>query len=45
VVTAVLAPLVLGERVTPRAGLASLLIFTGLALAIRTRPAPLAEVV
>jgi len=45
VVTVVLAPLVLGERVTPRAGLASLLIFTGLALATRARPEPLAEVV
>ncbi len=32
-VTAVSAPLVLGERVTPRAGLAAALIFTGLALA------------
>ena len=35
VVTAVLAPLVLGERVTPRAGLASLVIFAGLAFATR----------
>ena len=44
-VTALLAPLVLGERVTPRAGLASLLIFSGLALATRTAKAPLPEVV
>lgn len=34
-VTAVAAPLILGERVTPRAGLAALLIFAGLALATR----------
>jgi len=33
VVTALLAPLVLGERVTSRAGVASVLIFIGLALA------------
>jgi drug/metabolite transporter (DMT)-like permease len=45
VVTAVLAPLILGERVTPRAGLASLVIFTGLALATRSTPEPLAKVV
>lgn len=45
VVTAVLAPLILGERVTPRAGLASLVIFTGLALATRAAPEPLAKVV
>jgi drug/metabolite transporter (DMT)-like permease len=32
-VTALTAPLVLGERVTPRAGLAAVLIFAGLALA------------
>lgn len=32
-VTALTAPLVLGERVTPRAGLAGVLIFAGLALA------------
>ena len=32
VVTAFLAPLILGESVTPRIGLASVLIFTGLAL-------------
>jgi drug/metabolite transporter (DMT)-like permease len=32
-VTAVSAPLVLGERVTPRAGIAAALIFAGLALA------------
>jgi drug/metabolite transporter (DMT)-like permease len=40
VVTAVLAPLILGERVTPRAGLASLVIFTGLALATRPNGEP-----
>jgi len=45
VITAVLAPLILGERVTPRAGLASLVIFAGLALATRTRRERLAEVV
>lgn len=45
VVTAVLAPLVLGERVTPHAGLASLLIFAGLALATRPDRVPLAKVV
>jgi drug/metabolite transporter (DMT)-like permease len=33
VVTAYVAPLVLGERVTPRAGIASAVIFVGLALA------------
>lgn len=45
VVTAVLAPLILGERVTPRAGVASLLIFAGLALATRTTRERLPEVV
>ena len=35
VVTAFLAPLILGEHVTPRAGVASLLIFSGLVLATR----------
>jgi drug/metabolite transporter (DMT)-like permease len=35
VVTAFLSPLILGERVTPRSGVASLLIFAGLALATR----------
>lgn len=45
VVTAVLAPLVLGERVTPRAGLAALVIFLGLALATRPTAEPLAKVV
>ena len=36
VVTAFLSPLILGERVTPRAGVASLLIFGGLAIATRS---------
>jgi drug/metabolite transporter (DMT)-like permease len=45
VVTAVLAPLVLGERVTARAGVASLVIFIGLALATRPTPEPLTKVV
>ena len=35
VVTALVSPIVLGERVTPRAGLAAALIFSGLALATR----------
>jgi drug/metabolite transporter (DMT)-like permease len=35
IVTAIVSPLVLGERVTPRAGLAAALIFSGLALATR----------
>ena len=35
VVTAIVSPIVLGEKVTPRAGLAAALIFSGLALATR----------